>query len=71
MGADVATWPLSTYRDKSFYVMRNDALDRFGTRLEQRFTREQIRSMMSRAGLKDILFSEEVFWCALGYRGDR
>lgn len=33
-------WPLSYYRDKPFYVMRTDALDRFGTRLEQRFSRQ-------------------------------
>lgn len=30
-------WPLAYYRDKPFYVLRTDALDRFGTRLEQRF----------------------------------
>ena len=35
---DVAAFPLSFYRDRSFYMMRTDALDRFGTRLEQRFT---------------------------------
>jgi SAM-dependent methyltransferase len=36
------TWPLAWYRDRALYVMRTDALDRFGTRLEQRFSREQI-----------------------------
>ena len=48
----VDNMPLSAYRERSFYVMRTDALDRFGTRLEQRFTREQIRSMMHEAGLE-------------------
>jgi len=49
--------------------MRTDALDRFGTRLEQRFTQQQINSMMKHAGLENILFSSEVpFWCAVGYR---
>ena len=33
-----SAWPLAYYRDKSFYVMRTDALDRFGTRLEHRFS---------------------------------
>lgn len=28
-----ASWPLSYYRDKSFYVMQTDALDRLGTNL--------------------------------------
>ena len=31
--------------------MRTDARDRFGTRLEQRFTASQIRRMMIDAGL--------------------
>ena len=67
-GRRVDTLPLSGYRDRSFYVMRNDALDRFGTRLEKRFTRAQIEQMMAAAGLERIRFSERVFWCAVGYR---
>ena len=47
--------------------MRTDALDRFGTRLEHRMTRPQIKAMMEAAGLRDIRFSEAVpFWCAEG-----
>ena len=42
--------PLSYYRDKSFYVMRTDALDRFGTRLERRFRRDDIAAMLESAG---------------------
>jgi hypothetical protein len=49
--------------------MRTDALDRFGTRLEQRFTRAEIQAMMQRAGLERIQISPtEPFWCAVGYR---
>jgi hypothetical protein len=49
--------------------MRNDALDRFGTRLEQRFTQEEIREMMVKAGLRDISFRDNApYWVALGYR---
>ena len=59
--------PLSIYRDLSFYTIRTDALDRFGTRLEQRFTKGEIQQMMRAAGLVDIRFSEsEPFWCAVG-----
>jgi SAM-dependent methyltransferase len=66
-GAPVGSWPLSYYRDKSFYTMRTDALDRFGTRLEQRFTRSEIEMMMEQAGLTDICFSNRMpFWCAVG-----
>jgi hypothetical protein len=49
--------------------MRNDALDRFGTRLEQRFSRAQIKDMLERAGLERVTFREgPPYWCALGYR---
>jgi hypothetical protein len=36
LGCSVANWPLSAYRWRSYYNMRTDALDRFGTRLEHR-----------------------------------
>lgn len=68
-GMYVGSIPLSAYRTASFYTMRTDALDRFGTRLEQRFTREQIKNMMEKSGLEDISFSDNVpFWCAVGYK---
>jgi ubiquinone/menaquinone biosynthesis C-methylase UbiE len=68
-GRNVSGWPLSAYRSLSFYTMRTDALDRFGTRLEQRFTRSQIEEMMTAAGLTDIRFSEnEPYWVACGTR---
>lgn len=61
--------PLGFYRHLSFYTMRTDSLDRFGTRLEQRFSRKQIHAMMESAGLEDIRFSDEApFWCASGIR---
>ena len=68
-GLDVSNLPLSSYRSRSFYVMRNDALDRFGTKLEQRFSRAQISAMMTDAGLADLRFSESMpFWCAVGIK---
>lgn len=61
--------PLSAYRNASLYCMRTDALDRFGTRLEKRFTKIQIEEMMLRAGLVNINFSNDLpFWCAVGYK---
>jgi SAM-dependent methyltransferase len=69
LGANVRNLPLADYRHNSFYSMRTDALDRFGTRLEQRFTRAEIGQMMKAAGLKDIVFSEGApFWCAVGIK---
>lgn len=68
-GLPVAHWPLSAYRSLSYYTMRTDALDRFGTRLEHRFTRIEIAAMMARCGLAEIGFREDVpFWVACGRR---
>jgi ubiquinone/menaquinone biosynthesis C-methylase UbiE len=59
--------PLHGYENKSFYIIRNDALDRFGTPLEQRFTKQQIAEMMRKAGLEDIIFSNNIpYWHAVG-----
>ncbi len=49
--------PLSDYADKSFFIIRNDSLDRFGTSLEQRFSKEQVIAMMKESGLNDIVVS--------------
>lgn len=68
LGLKVESFPLSEYRQRSFYVMRNDALDRFGTQLEQRFTKLQIQQMMERAGLENITFSPNSYWTAVGYK---
>ena len=68
-GVDVNNIPLSFYRKCSFYTMRTDSLDRFGTRLEHRFTKNQIEIMMDNAGLEKIIFSDTApFWCAIGYK---
>ena len=67
LGLTVDGWLLSSYRDTSFYTMRTDSRDRFGTPLEQRFTKAEIIKMMKSAGLEDIQFSDEFpFWCAVG-----
>ena len=68
LGFDVKNYPLAPYRNWGFYVMRTDALDRFGTQLEQRFSRIEIQQMMESSGLERIVFSEKnPFWCAVGF----
>ena len=63
--------PLSGYHDRSFFVIRNDALDRFGTKLEQRFTKGEVISLMQNAGLTDIIVSDKFpYWHAIGKRID-
>lgn len=69
VGADVSNVPLSSYRNRSFYSLRTDALDRLGTRLEHRFSTADIRRMMEDAGLESIEFaSTEPYWTACGRR---
>ena len=68
LGVNVSNFPLSQYRHNSFYVMRNDALDRFGTRLERRFSKAEIKAMMERCGLDNISFSTTSFWTAVGFK---
>ena len=59
--------PLSFYIGKSFHVIRNDSRDRFGTVLEQRFTKVQIEDMMTKCGLSEIVFSDQTpYWHAIG-----
>ena len=59
--------PLHFYLGKTYNVIRNDARDRFGTPLEQRFTKDEIRQMMQNCGLTEIVFSEnEPYWHAIG-----
>ena len=49
--------------------MRTDALDRFGTQLELRYTKKEITIMMKKSELKDIVFSDSnPFWCAVGIK---
>ncbi len=50
--------PLTYYRKTSFRIMRNDALDRFGTPLEKRFSKKEIREMLMKTGMHDIRFSD-------------
>jgi SAM-dependent methyltransferase len=59
--------PLSFYRHKPFYIMRNDALDRFGTRVEHRYTRQEVRRLMEDTGFCNVVISPDPpYWCAVG-----
>lgn len=59
--------PLHGYHSVSFFTIRNDALDRFGTRLEQRFSAEEVKEIMMNAGLTDIKISNNLpFYHAVG-----
>ena len=69
LNVNVSKVPLSFYKNKSFYTMRTDSRDRFGTVLEHRFSKSQIKQMMENAGLNNIKFSEnEPYWCVVGFK---
>ena len=64
-GKDVSNFPLHHYANMPFVMLQNDALDRFGTRLEQRFSKKEITEMLGNADfdLSTLKFSDgEPFW---------
>jgi len=69
LGVATDNLPLSGYADSPWAVLRADALDRFGTAIEHRFSRAEMERMMIDAGLRDVRFAEgPPFWIALGYK---
>ena len=46
-----------------------DSLDRFGTKLEKRFTKKEVQEMLIKAGFKNIKFSNNApYWVALAWK---
>lgn len=65
IGMNTSNIPLHHYAEMPFMMLANDALDRFGTSLEQRFNKEEITEMLEKSGfdLTTLVFSEnEPFW---------
>ena len=61
--------PLSDYRKKKFKFMATDSLDRFGTRLEKRFSKSDIINMLEEAGFINVRFSSsQPYWVCISYR---
>ena len=68
LGRNTTNLPLHHYADMPFVMLANDALDRFGTSLEQRFSKAEIAEMSLAADfdLTTLKFSEiEPFWTFL------
>jgi SAM-dependent methyltransferase len=64
-GKSISNFPLHHYAHMPFVMLQNDALDRFGTRLEQRYSKKEIAEMLRIAGfdLSTLEFSKlEPFW---------
>ena len=59
--------PLSYYNDKSWNIIKNDALDRFGTPLEQRFSKKELVQILESCGIEDVAVSDGLpYWHAVG-----
>jgi SAM-dependent methyltransferase len=66
LGLSVKSFPLSFYRNRSFYVMRTDAFDRMSTKLEKRYTRSEIAEMLELSDFEKVEFSSSTpYWCAI------
>lgn len=64
-GREISNFPLHHYAEMPFIMLQNDALDRFGTRLEKRFSKQEITNMLKNSGfdLSTLVFSNnEPFW---------
>jgi hypothetical protein len=62
---------LACYRDKSYYLMRSEVLDRFGIRLEKRFSKLKIKLMLVNLRFNNIYSSsKQPYWCAVGIRDE-
>ena len=64
-GKNTSNLPLHHYADMPFVMLANDALDRFGTTLEQRFSKAEITEMLRVADfdISTLKFSDkEPFW---------
>lgn len=64
-GINTSNIPLHHYADMPFVMLSNDALDRFGTSLEQRFSKAEITEMLRAANfdISTLKFSDtEPFW---------
>ena len=49
--------------------MRNDSLDRFGTKYEKRYSKKNILELFKKTGFHNIKIStKEPYWCAVGYK---
>ncbi len=69
LGLNTKNFLLDDYKDKPFYFLRTDALDRFGTRLEKRFSRSKITEMLEESGMENVSFSDGTpHWVSISYK---
>lgn len=60
--------PLKAYADYPFGVLVNDQFDRFSAPLERRFTADEVRELLTTAGLVEVQVLENHGWLGIGRR---
>ena len=67
LGINTSRLPLSFYKDYSFYTLRSDSLDRFGTIIEKRYTKDDIIKICNKFGIKNLVFNKnQPYWTVCG-----
>jgi SAM-dependent methyltransferase len=61
-------WPLFVYSKYPFNVLYNDQFDRFSAPLEKRYDPDEVRELMTRAGLRDVEIRPCFGWLADGVK---
>ena len=69
-GINTSNVPLHHYADMPFVMLANDALDRFGTTLEQRFSKAEITEMLRVADfdISTLKFSDKEPFCTFSVK---
>jgi hypothetical protein len=63
-----AGWPLFVYSKYPFTVLYNDQFDRFSAPIEKRYSADEVRALLARAGLTDISVQPCFGWVGEGVR---
>jgi len=68
LGLDASSVPLFVYTRYPFQVLYNDQFDRFSAPLEKRYSREEARALLVRAGLEQVTVTPRFGWLVDGTR---
>jgi SAM-dependent methyltransferase len=69
LGVDVReTWPLAIYIKYPFNVLYNDQFDRFSAPIEKRYSEDEVRELLSSAGLRSIRVHSKYGWIGDGVK---
>lgn len=59
-------WPLAVYARYPFTILYNDQFDRFSAPIEQRWSLDEARDLMTRLGLEEVRVTPSFGWIAEG-----